>query len=145
MTQVHRRFRTESQATLPQARQCSSLNPVPLPAEFSPQCLTQPTSLTSATSSESSCYAGSSPPPSHCRCLSVPLRFRPSWRPPCSMPEIRGISKPRHPLGASSSPRLQRSWSQSHHTHPYFRSQHPKVTHLRQVICLRLLFLHMHV
>ena len=30
----------------------------------------------------------SSPPPSHCTCLSVPSQFRPSWRPPCNMPEI---------------------------------------------------------
>ena len=57
----------------------------------------------------------SSPPPSHCTCLSVPSRSRPSWRPPCSMPEIRGTSELRHPMGASSSPRLQRSRSQSHH------------------------------
>ena len=63
--------------------------------KFSPQCLTQPTSLTPATSSESSCYADFVSP-SHCTCLSVPSRFRPSWRPPRSMHEIRGTSKPRH-------------------------------------------------
>ena len=74
----------------------------------------------------------SSPPPCHCTCLSVPSRCKPSWRPPCSMPEIRGTSKPRHPLGTSSSPRLQTSWSQSHHTHPYFRSQHSHLPSHRQ-------------
>ena len=41
------------------------------------------------------------------------------------MPEIRDTSKPRHPLGASSTPRSQRSWSQSLHRHPSFRAKHP--------------------
>ena len=125
VTQVHRRFRTELQATLRRPGD-ARVSIRPLCQQSFRHCalhcrlhLPQPP-LPSPLATQAS-----SPPPSHSTCLSVPSRFRPSWRPPCSMPEIRGTSKQRHPFGASSSPRLQTSWSQSHYTHPTFRSQHP--------------------
>ena len=98
--QVHRRFRTKLQATLDPAGRAmleSQSGPfasrvfttVPYTADFAYPQPPLPSPLATQTSS---------PPPSHCTCLSVPSRFIPSWRPPCSMPEIRGTSKPRHPL-----------------------------------------------